>query len=293
LGLSAASNSIAEIYFDDVIFDDNTFATSGFPGAGQSILVKPNADPASLNSWTGGAGGTSNIFNAVIVSPPGGKSAAGENNTTQIKNAASGGNLDYKPTTPSYQTAGVGASDTINAVMAITNDCEEVSTGTKAGGVWIDSNPAQTAGGNTFDFGDDTSTVCGTFGSLGGWITHYGPVNTTGVTSGSAATVAIRKTTSTTRISDADFLGIYVDYTPAPPPPPGGHHNLPTMGIGAWLLTKLWLLFEPTAMYGYPPPSPHSTVDSDFLGIYVDYTPSEVIPASPHFTPTPTTLRSR
>jgi hypothetical protein len=284
------------IYFDDVMFDDGDAQI----GAGQSILVNPTTDPGSLNSWTAGAGGTSNLWDAVNNAPPVGLPPTGcspgpcESNTSQIKNAASGGSLDYIATTQSYAAAGVGSSDTVNAVMAIGNDCEEITTGTKAGGYWIGTNPAQTAGGQTFDFGNDVAAGCGAFPSA--WATHIGSVTTSGITIGSTATVAIRKTTSTTRATDADFLGIYVDYLPCTVN--CGVKRLPMLGIGAWLLTRVIdiynSLFEPSVAFAQShSPKPKDTVDADFLGIYVDYTPSEVIPASPHFTPTPTTSRSR
>jgi hypothetical protein len=208
LSVDASPNVTGEIFIDDILLDDSV----GVPaiGAGQSILVLPTTDPGSLNSWTGGAGGTSNLWDAVNNIPPQGDTSS--SNVKYIKNAASGGNLDYIPTAQTYATAGVGASDTVNAVMAITNDCEAVSTATKVGGVWINANPAQTAGGNNFDYGNDTATTCGTFPS--GWATHFGSVSTTGITIGSAPTVAVRKTTSTTRVVDDDFLAIYVDYVP-------------------------------------------------------------------------------
>lgn len=266
------SNTTGDVFFDDVMFDDGSTTI----GAGQSILVKPTTDPASLNSWTGGAGGTTNLWDAVNNVPPVGVIDSSATNTSQIRNAASGGSLNYVATTQSYQTAGVGASDTINGVMAITNDCFTATTGNpKSGGVWIASNPAQTAPGNTFDYGDSSSTVCGTFPT--GWTTHTSAVSTSGVTIGSTATVGIQKTTSTTRVVDADILGIYVDYTPAAVG--GGVKRLPVLGIGAWLMTWLDSMFSPAMLYaGMPPNKLHDTVDADLLGIYVDYTPAVATP---------------
>lgn len=201
----------AALYFDDLLVDDSSFGGSG--PSGNILLLLPTADPGSLNSWTNGGGGTTSIFEGVNNIPPVGVAAS--TNGTKIKNAASGSNLDYVATMQTYTAAGVPSGATINAVMAICNDGEEVTTGTKAGGIWIASNPSQTAGGNTFDYGNDTATVVGTFPT--GWTPHLGPVTSSpSVTLGTAPTVTVRKTGSTTRVVDVDLLGLYVDYTPLP-----------------------------------------------------------------------------
>lgn len=207
IGIQSGSIT-ADLYFDDVAVDDGS--TQEGPLSGRQVLLLPTADPGSLNSWTNGGGGTTSIFEGVNNIPPTGAAAA--TNGIKIKNAASGGNLDYTPTMQTYIAAGIPVGSKINAVMAICNDGEEAGTATKAGGVWVASNPAQAAGGNSFDYGDDGGAL-GTFPT--GWKTHYGPVTENpSVTLSTAPTMTVRKTTSTTRVVNVDFMGIYVDYTP-------------------------------------------------------------------------------
>ena len=67
---------------------------------------------------------------------------------SQIKNGSHGNNLDYKPSVQTYTDAGIPSTATINAVMALSNDGQERTNGNaKSGGIWIDKNPSQAAGG--------------------------------------------------------------------------------------------------------------------------------------------------
>jgi len=205
--LGCISSTTADIYFDDLLVDDDTFATTGFPGAGQVILLPPVSDNTD-GTWLAGAGGTS-LFDAVDNFPPAG--AATPTNTSQIKNASKGTN-DGLINCRTYTDGGVGASDTINAVMGICADGEAIATGTKTGGIWVNSNPVQSAPGNTFDYGDNV-------GALNGyptnWATHVGPVAVApSVTKGSSPVIGFRKYENTTREGHICFLGVYVDYTP-------------------------------------------------------------------------------
>ena len=205
------TNSTADLYFDDVMACDT--ATLQFRGSSKQVILLPTADPGALNSWTNGGGGTTSIFEGVNNRPPVG--AAASTDGIKIKNAASGGNLDYTPTMQTYIAAGVPVGSTVNAVMAICNDGEEASTATKVGSVWVASNPAQAAAGTSFDYGNDGGAL-GTFPTL--WSVHRGPVAVApSVTLATAPTMTVRKTTSTTRVVDVDFMGIYVDYTPPAP----------------------------------------------------------------------------
>lgn len=204
IGLTGIST--AEYYVDDIVFSDSNEVI----GPGNQFLLLPTSDPASLNSWTNGGGGTTSIFEGVNNIPPTGSAAS--TNGIKIKNGATGSNLDYVATMQTYTVAGVPSDATVNAVMAICNDGEAVSTGTKAGAVWIASNPSGQSP-QTFDYGDDSGAL-GTFPT--GWKTHYGPVTSSpSVTLGTAPTVTVRKTGSTNREVAVDFLGLYVDYTPS------------------------------------------------------------------------------
>jgi hypothetical protein len=174
------------------------------------VLLKPTSDPLSLNSWTGGAGSTSNLWMPVRNVPATGKPASSASNLSQIKNGSHNSNLDYKPPVQTYADAGILDPTQINAVMALSNDGPESSKGNaRTGGIWIDKNPSQAVGGYSFDFGDNSGAI-GSFPS--GWASHYGPVtsNPVGVNVAAPPVVAIRKSSGSD--VDVDFLGVYVDY---------------------------------------------------------------------------------
>ena len=201
------SGATADLYFDDVLVDGDSFSNTGLPGDGHAVLLRPTApDPASLNSWTNGDGSVSNLWMPVSNVPAAGMPAPKATNLTQIKNGSHGNNLDYKPTVQTYTSAGVAG--TVNAVMALTSDGQESSKGSaKTGSIWIDSNPSQ-GSGYSFDFGN-ASGVVGGFPS--GWASHYGPVTPNPhVDLGSSPVVAVRKASGTN--VDVDLIGVYVDY---------------------------------------------------------------------------------
>lgn len=209
--LGVITSTTADLYFDDVEWwnSDLGGASLYVTHKHKIILSLPTAD-SSITSWTGGAGGTTNLFDAVNNVPPVGVSA--ETNTSQIKSSTSTGAAQYTATMQSYSVAGVRATDTVDAVMAIANHGELVGTGTKTGSLTLVSNPA--VGATTFDFGDDVGAV-GTFPT--NWKTHpSGVADSPSVTLGTAPTVKIIKTDTGTREADCDFIGLYIDYTPAP-----------------------------------------------------------------------------
>ena len=202
-------NASADLYFDDVMVDGGSFSVTGFPGDGHVTLVSDQGDPAALNSWTGGAGGTTNLRTAISTTPPAGHPATSETNQSQIKNAGRTGNLNYSPSLESYASAGVPLNATINAVMPICSDSQESGKGTKSGAIWIASNPSQSQA-YTFDFGDGSS-VAGMFPA--GWTTHFGLVVVEpSLNIGTSPTVSVQKTTKTADVVDVDFLGLYVDW---------------------------------------------------------------------------------
>ncbi len=198
-------NGTCDLFFDDVLVSASSFG-SNLPGDGHVVLLKPMTDLAN-NSWVGGGGATWGLWVGVDHAPALGLSASQASNTSQIRNGTHGSNQDYKPAFPTYASAGI--TGTINAVMAVTNDGQEsMNGGARTGGVWIDQNPAQPAGGYSFDFGD-TAAVIGAFPA--GWASHFGPVSSgAGVNLAASPVVAVRKASGSN--VDVDFLGLYVDY---------------------------------------------------------------------------------
>lgn len=200
--------STADLYFDDVILDDTTLSTSGRPGSGKMALLKPIADPALLDTWSGGAGGTTALYDAMNNTPPVGVASASGTNTSQIHCTDTNADKILEVTCQSYTEGGV--SGTVQAVMAIMNHAEESATGTKTGKVHLETNPYQSLS-ILIDYGNDVGAA-GTFPS--GWKTAQGivEVNPT-VALGTRPTIHIQKSSTTSGVA-VDFAGIYVAYNP-------------------------------------------------------------------------------
>jgi hypothetical protein len=195
-------------YIDDMaLYPDGTAA--GNPG--KAVMLLPTSLSAA-NGWVEGDGaGTAGMAAAVATRPPPGVASASETAATNIESPTNSAtdNCDMNMTT--YTAAGIEALDTINAIQAVVRHGEDIATNTKAGAVTILSNPAQ-AGENTFNYGNDG----GAHGAeVGLWRTTTGTIQTAAVTVGTAPVLRVGKRTSTTRVVCVDFMGIYVDYTPA------------------------------------------------------------------------------
>lgn len=214
IGVGIANTTCnSDIYFDDIIWD-NGLNGEVVIGPGFQVLLKPVSDSA-IGNWTGGAGGVTNLWQAVDNEPPLGTTAALETNTTQIKNGSATVPSDYTAKCQTYAAAGVPSGSKINAVAAIDSDSTESIAAPTLGALWIASNPAQGVPlvFNNFAYNDDTGIAIGTFPQ--GWTTREGPVTTSPtVTLTVAPTVSIRKITSSALVDDVDFMGIYVDYLP-------------------------------------------------------------------------------
>jgi hypothetical protein len=203
LGADDAVAATYTAYVDDLAIDDATQ-----PGNGKVLL----AVPVSVNqagSWTGGAGGAVAI--AAVDFPPAG--TATETDSTQIESVdASGDNStdECRINLTTYTNLGVGASDTINTVMPFVWQGEDINTGTKAGSMGLQANPADTYG--TFNYGNDDGAL-GTFNVQ--WRCTFRATNSPSVTLGNNPVIAVRKTDAGTRVASVCAMGMYVDYTPA------------------------------------------------------------------------------
>lgn len=199
-----------EAYFDDVLVDN---ASATLP-AGGAILSLSALGDTSVGSWTAGAGGTTNLFAAVDYVPVGGVADGSATNTSQIHNSNATGNQDYTVNCFSGQEMGLTPSATLNALQAIA--CEGTATATaRAGALWVASNPAQTAGTGTFQYGTSAGVtlIVGTFGT--GWATTVGPcAQSPSVTLTTAPTMTIRKVDANAQVVDVCLMGIYYDFQP-------------------------------------------------------------------------------
>jgi hypothetical protein len=200
---------------DDLQFMDTAFPGGTLPGEGKVIWL-PAISDNNRGTWTGGAGGTTNLYDALNNLPPVGVAAGSDTNTSQIQNAQNASNQDGLFNLRSYADAGITSFDSVMNVMALLVHGEGVTTGTKAGDVWISSNPAQAAGAAAFNYGDDLGAAGAYPGNK--WQASYGAVATSpSVALGTSPVLTIRKTTATSRETHVCLAGAYVEYRPGYP----------------------------------------------------------------------------
>lgn len=217
-GWIAAPGANKNLLIDDIRMNDSSGAANNtWPGSGKVILMLPISDN-NRGAWTqgAGAGGTTNLFDAVNNIPPAGVADASATATSQIKNRTTTNPTNCDLNLDTYTAAGIVTGDTINYVQLWANHGEDPATGTKAGTVTIVSNPAGSAG-SSFDFGENVGTQ-GTY--IGNWrwtdINATSKVEAPSVTLGTAPVVRITCTSGATgsRSASCDFLGMIVEYTP-------------------------------------------------------------------------------
>jgi hypothetical protein len=210
--VSLTANDI--IYMDDLAVNDTSgTVNNSWCGDGIVDLMKPTSD-SQRGSWTGGVGGTTNLFNAVDNTPPAG--TATETDSTQIESVDSTGDNatdEYRGDCGSYITNIGPSSFRVNALQVWCNHGEDVSTNTKTGSFGLQANPAVAY--TTFTFGNDGGAL-GTYPTA--WIWSKTSIQQApAITPGSSLILAVRKTDSGTRVASVDFLGAYVDFTVEPP----------------------------------------------------------------------------
>jgi hypothetical protein len=212
------------VYTDDVAINDSTGGNeTSWPGDARVALLLPISDNARATLWTGGAGGTTNLFDAVNNTPPAG--TATETDSTQIEHAggAAGSTDAYDANMTSYLTAGISGSDTINCVQLLAWHGEDISTGAKLLDFSVVSNPAIASSGNV-TAGDSTPSALGTFPTE--WGLHRGTVSyVPSVTVGTSPVMRAMRPETATRVASVCFMGMIVDYTPHRAPPFSKRHR--------------------------------------------------------------------
>lgn len=203
------------LYVDDVAIN-NSLGTSQntWPGDGSEVFLRAISD-AQVGSWAAGAGGTTNLWDAVDNTPPTG--SASPTNTSQIGSVDTTGNNatdEYRVNLETYASKGIQAGDTITLVQAVIMHGERVATGTKTGSFAILSNPTQ-SGVDTFTFGADAGAV-GTWPT--NWAGNFGTAqHLPSVVLGTSPVVAVRKTDAGSTSADVTVLGLMVEYIPSSP----------------------------------------------------------------------------
>lgn len=213
IGAITGEASPMEFYVDDIVQD-----SAGLLATPKKVVtLLPTSVSATGLGWTNDAATTTNLFNAVKNTPPTGiaDTVAGTG-LHQIRNATANAtsNMDFACT--SYTAAGVGASDTIDAVQVTCATSAPLVTSAKLGTIGIVSNPAVAnialgPGGTAGSFWG--GVAAGTFPT--GWKMSYGTLALAPtVTKGTSPVVRVTQTTSSTRIAMVSALGITVAYTP-------------------------------------------------------------------------------
>jgi hypothetical protein len=204
------------INVDDLALNDSTGADqNSWPGAGTIVLLKAISDNARGVNWVGGAGGTSNLWDAVDNTPPVGVATGSGTNTSQIHNIVKDTTGNYDANLSTYTTAGIIATDTINVVYPVWNG-SGVATGNA---IQLVSNPTITAGTANF-----SGLTPGTYPTSWAWASQvaYSP----SVTLGTSPVIRIGKRANSTNEVAVDYMGAMVEYVPAAAAKP---RRLPTV----------------------------------------------------------------
>jgi hypothetical protein len=217
VGWVSAPGANRIINFDDCAVntssgsDNNSWCGS----SGKIVLLRPISDN-QRGSWTGGSGGTTNLWDALNNTPPIG--TATESNTTQIESVDSSGDNttdEYRANLTPYSTF-IPCCSRIVAIHSQIHHGEDVGTGSKTGKFGFVSNPADASGGGTtsFTYGADQGAL-GTYGT--NWtgtagVLHQNPI----IALDTSPVLAVRKTDTGTRVASVCFMGAYVEYVPLP-----------------------------------------------------------------------------
>ena len=203
IGFGGTEASAVDAYFDDFIVDDAGFLTSS-----KVDIALPISDQSRV-AVTTGAGGTTNLWDAINNTPPAGVASASETATTNIEYPAST-TAEYTANLETYTTLGVGANDTVLAVQTLVRHGEDIATQTKAiQNIGTLTNPTitgvtVTAGGDGGAHGDEP----------GFWVTTFGTLTTLPtVTRGTSPELSTTRT-SEARVACIDFMGLLVAWTP-------------------------------------------------------------------------------
>lgn len=205
-------DTIADTY--TVYFDDFAGDNANWVGPGKVGLLVTDSDISNTN-WRAGAGGLNGLYLALNNLPPAGVASANETDGTNIESASNTGTANYSVRTIPYSGLGISSGDTINAIWQIILEGEDINTGTKSGTFELTANPV--VGATSFSFGNDGGAH-GLYSDRANtkWVNHSVVTQTPSVTLGTGATVKLVKTDTTTRVGCVCFVGVYVDWTPAP-----------------------------------------------------------------------------
>lgn len=216
IGIANSDTSIA-LVADDVALNDSTGASqNSYPGDGKVVNLAPVADSARGTNWTAGAGGTTNLWDAVDNEPPVGVVLGSASNTSQVKNAAKDVAGTYDAAVEAYSATlasgggGIAAGDTVTLVQPVASVGNSTTTVRSFGLAGV-SNPVAAEA-----LVNNTAVAAATFPT--GWNRLAGTVVYGDIASGSRATrpvIRLRKNTSSTDSAMASYMALMVEYAPA------------------------------------------------------------------------------
>jgi len=211
-GCAGTEASAIDLYFDDFLQDD-----TGFLEPSKVALLLPISDNARATLWTGGTGGTTNLWDAVNNTPPVG--TATETDTTQIEHAggAAGTTDAYDANMTTYTTAGVNTGDTVLAVQGTVSWGEDSATGTKLLGFSGVSNPSWTGLASAdVSFGHGSAALGTWAAGADGWNENRSAVsNSPSVTLGTSPVMRVVRPETATRVASVCYMAMHVAWTPA------------------------------------------------------------------------------
>lgn len=198
------------LYLDDISINDSSgSAQNSWCGEGNIVNLFPTSDNARATLWTGGAGGTTNLFDAVNNTPPTG--TATETDATQIEHAggAAGSTDAYDANMTTYLAAGIQVNDPIILIQPVIVHGEDSATGTKLLTFSVVSNPAISAIAN-FAAGADV-------GALGthpiSWTRTLGTTSyVPSITLGTAPVMRVTRPETASRVASVDAMTMIVEY---------------------------------------------------------------------------------
>lgn len=214
-GWKTAPGANRDAYYDDVALNDSTGqAQTSWPGDGNAYLLVPISDSARATLWTGGAGGTTNLWDAVNNTPPTGLASASATNTSQIEHAGGAAGTtdayDANMTTPA--TAGIPATDIARTANFIEADGEDIATGTKLLNFEVVSNPVLVSPGNV-TAGNDGGAV-GTYPTTWAVRPNQAMAHNLALANGTSPVMRARRPETATRVASVAFMGIYIESGP-------------------------------------------------------------------------------
>ncbi len=203
-----------QAYIDDLaVNDDQGASQNSWPGSGKVVMLKPKADSARGSNWLAGAGGTTNLWDAVDNTPPVGVIVGSATNTSQVKNSAKDTAGLYDAAVEAYDVAVASGGGGLAAVDTITLTQPVASVGS-GGTVAIQHGLAGASNPTAAEATVTTAaSAAGTWPS--NWINLFGTVAyAPSVTKTTRPVLRLRKGTSSTTAAMAAFMGLLVEYVP-------------------------------------------------------------------------------